>query len=245
MPAPCQPYVSPMCPNIEEFVPTRWWWRSQRMLRPVGSSTSRSASTHSSLYQRCYFMSVICNKIPWQIITFNNCFSKDRSQSRVLDVVRSVTGAFNRSQFKLNRSLKTFSLAASTISLSPFFQGWDCHRSFRWGLVAISEGVWSFFFFLQKRRWLSKIKITFNFFGKRPWSSKIQNHISTEGGWSFFSKRLQSSKIQNHISRETQRMQRNCSSSARTSGDSTWLNFYRGTTKIEERNESWPSKLEH
>ena len=29
------------------------------------------------------------------------------------------------------------------------------------------------------------------------------------------------SKIQNHISRETQRMQRNCSSSARTSGDST------------------------
>ena len=145
MPAPCQPYVSPMCPNIEEFVPTRWWWRSQRMLRPVGSSTSRSASTHSSLYQRCYFLSDIGSKIPWQIITFNNCFSKDRSQSRVLDVVRSVTGAFNRSQFKLNRSLKTFSLAASTISLSPFFQGWDCHRSFRWGLVAISEGVWSFF----------------------------------------------------------------------------------------------------
>ena len=133
-----------MCPNIDKFVPTRWWWRYRRMLRPVGSSILRSASTHSSLYQRCYFMSVICSKIIWQIITFNNCFSKDRSQSRVLDVVRSVTGAFNRSQFKLNKSLKSFSLAASTSSLSPF-QGWDCHRSFRWGLVAISEGVWSFF----------------------------------------------------------------------------------------------------
>ena len=90
-------------------------------------------------------MSVIWSKILWQIITIDNCFSKGRSQSRVLDVVRSVTGAFNRSQFKLNRSLKIFSIAAWTISLSSSFQGWDCHRSFRWGLVAISEGVWSFF----------------------------------------------------------------------------------------------------
>ena len=44
-------------------------------------------------------------------------------------------------------------------------------------------------------------------------------------------------------------MQRNCSSSARTSGDSVfpkqWFNIYRGTTKLEEMNESWPSKLEH
>ena len=235
-----------MCPNIEKFVPTRWWWRSRRMLRPVGSSILRSASTHSSLYQRCYFMSVICRKIPWQIITFNNCFSKDRSQSRVLDVVRSVTGAFNRSHFKLNKSLKSFSLAASTSSLSPF-QGWDCHRSFRWGLVAISEGVWSFFckndvgYPKSKSHSISlandlhhpKSKITF------------QQTVFPV----FFSKRLQSSKIQNHISRETQRMQRNCSSSARTSGDSVfpkqWPNIYRGTTKLEERNESWPLKLEH
>ena len=176
MPAPCQPYVSPMCPNIEEFVPTRWWWRSRRMLRPVGSSTSRSASTHSSLYQRCYFLSDIGSKIPWQIITFNNCFSKDRSQSRVLDVVRSVTGAFNRSHFKLNRSLKSFSLAAWTSSPSPSFQGWDCHRSFRWGLVAISEGVWSFF---AKTTLIIQNQNHIQFL----WQTTliIQNHISTEG----------------------------------------------------------------
>ena len=194
-----------MCPNIEKFVPTRWWWRSRRMLRPVGSSILRSASTHSSLYQRCYFMSVICSKILWQIITINNCFSKDRSQSRVLDVVRSVTGAFNRSQFKLNRSLKTFSLAAWTLnnlsvqtqqklenfltcSLNkfspPLFSGLRLSQELPLGSCCNIRRCLELF--LQKWRWLSEIKITFNFFGKRPWSSKIQNHISTDGVSSFF-----------------------------------------------------------
>ena len=243
MPAPCQPYVSPMCPNIEEFVPTRWWWRSRRMLRPVGSSILRSASTHSSLYQRCYFMSVICNKIPWQIITFNNCFSKDRSQSRVLDVVRSVTGAFNRSHFKLKLEAWNFLTCSLNNFSLPLFSGLRLSQELPLGSCCNIRRCLELFcknnvdYPKSKSHSISlandldhpKSKITFQ-----------QKVVGV-----FFGKRLQSSKIQNHISRETQRMQRNCSSSARTSGDSTWLNIYRGTTKLEERNESWPSKLEH
>ena len=147
----------------------------------------------------------LCSKIPWQIITINNCFSKDRSQSRVLDVVRSVTGAFNRSHFKLNRSLKTFSLAAWTLnnlsvrtqqklenfltcSLNkfspPLFSGLRLSQELPLGSCCNIRRCLELF--LQKWRWLSEIKITFNFFGKRPSSSKIQNHISTDGVSSFF-----------------------------------------------------------
>ena len=181
MPAPCQPYVSPMCPNIEEFVPTRWWWRSQRMLRPVGSSTSRSASTHSSLYQRCY--SVLW-KNPLTNDYFQSLLFKGSESVKSIGRCTQCNRGFQQVSLQTQAwSLKLSHLPVKQVLSPPLFRA-ETVTGASAGVLLQYQKV--FGAFLQKQRWLSKIKITFNFFGKRPWPSKIQNHLSTEGVWSFF-----------------------------------------------------------
>ena len=187
------------------------------MLRPVGSSILRSASTHSSLYQRCY--SVLW-KNPLTNDYFQSLLFKGSESVKSIGRCTQCNRGFQQVSLQTQQKLEIFLTCSLNKFSLPLFSGLRLSQELPLGSCCNIRRCLELFcknnvdYPQSKSHSISlandldhpKSKITFQ-----------QKVVGV-----FFSKRLQSSKIQNHISRETQRMQRNCSSSARTSGDSVF-----------------------